>query len=447
MKIILLIIFGIFAFCSCSKNLETTPEINNIQKDYTIPIEDALSSLEDFMGKRGIVMTKGGVSDYIDNYFTVSTPATKTSSTMENILYAVNFKDEGGYALLSADTRIQEDILAVTDQGSITEEDFNETTFEKIPTDNDDLLESDYDAMVESGVLAITDKQINIECLEYARSQIDDCEDNDSDDDASNDSGSDTVTYSWKTIEQVPRMMNTAWTQSTANDDIFNKYCPEVGLIWKSKAPAGCVCIALSQIIAFHEYPGNLTYNGMQISYPDIKKIYYYNNGLYGYGDDISRDMLARFCIKVGDWCNTKYHSIFKKSWGFAWPSDAKSCLEKFGYKNVSLNWSYNESQVLESLDNDCPVFMSAISGLIAGHAWVIDGYIKRDYISSTGNVSKSQTLVHCNWGWAGNCNGYFTSGVFHTKNAEIKDAGFSSSKDKKYWYAFNTIMYEKPQN
>ena len=443
-KNVLPIIIVVFSFCSCSKGSETALEIKALQEEvYTVPIEEALSSLESFMVEKGMVKTKGSLSDYIDNYFPVSVPATKAAAAQGNVIYAVNFKDEGGYAILAADTRIQEDILAVTDQGSITEDDFLEPVFEKIPTDNDDLSVSEYEAMVESGALAALSRQVNKQCLLYATRRVDDVGGYGSGG-GSGSGGTGTVTYSWKTVREVPRMINTAWTQSTENNDIFNKYCPEVGLIWKRKAPAGCVCIALSQIIAYHEYPYNLTCNRVPIDYPEIKKIYSYDKRKYE-GSDEGKEMLALFCSGVGGWCRTKYGSIFGEAWGFAWPSDAKYCLETFEYKNVSLNWSYDERQVLKSLDNGCPVFMSAIAGLISGHAWVIDGYMKRNYVSSSGTVKESQTLVHCNWGWGGSCNGYFTSGIFRTKDAATYDFTSRNSENYNFWYAFNTITYDKP--
>lgn len=53
--------FGLLSFFSCSKELETSPEINNHQAEaYTIPIETALSSLEAFMQERGMIpQTRG----------------------------------------------------------------------------------------------------------------------------------------------------------------------------------------------------------------------------------------------------------------------------------------------------------------------------------------------------------------------------------------------------
>lgn len=440
-KSISFIFIGVFFICSCSKGFETaTPEIDIDQDqeiEYTIPIEDALASLEEFLIENGITATKGGTNNYIDSYFPVSLPATKSFRSAGNILYAVNFKNDCGYALLSADSRIQEKILAVTDRGSVSETDFLEPSPERASTENDDLSVAEYDEILAPGILTLQANLVNLEVKSYAIRQLEafhkDCKGNEST----------SETYSWKKTGEKPRMLNTAWAQRTSNDDIFNKYCPEVGLIWKTKAPAGCVCIAISQIIAFNEYP-EMTCNGQEIDYPEIKKIYCYDN-IWNEGSDAGKEMLARLCINVGELCKIKYHSIFGNSFGFAWPWDAKSCLEAFGYPNVSWNPGYDESLVIETLNNDCPVFISALSGFLQGHAWVIDGYIKRDYVSDKGTVKASQTLVHCNWGWHGNCNGYFTSGVFHTQEAETYDECLESTRDENYYCAFNTITYDSP--
>lgn len=437
---------------SCTKNISLVDADKADKMDeclsYTVPFETALNSLDIFMREQGLISdTKGSINHLIDNYFIVNNPLTKSIGDQTVLLYAVNFVDEGGYALLSADSRIDEDILAVVEKGTVHENDFVLSNYGLTPTENDDLSTDSYEEMVESGVLAMSDMhtQMNHLCLEYARNEIDNYSSSKNGSNSGNTSNTTTpVSYQWQIEEQVPRMLTTAWTQRTKDDDIFNKYCPEVGLFFKRKAPAGCVCIAVSQIIAYHEYPYGLTCNNMQIDYSEIKKIYTCNN-IWDSGSEIGREMLARFCICVGAGCETQYHSIFGYPWGFAWPWNAKSCLETMGYKNVSWNLSYDEYRVLTSLNNGCPVFMSAIAGVVAGHAWVIDGYIKRNYVSSIGTVTKTQTLVHCNWGWQGICNGYFTSGIFHTDEAVIPDNLTTTQTREHYWYAFNTITYDNP--
>lgn len=453
-KQILVVMLGVLFICSCSDVFNNTSgDKVIIEKDYTIPMEDALASLENFMIEAGMFPeTKGCLNEYIKDFFTVSSPATKSGENYENVLYVINFIDDGGYALLSADYRISDDIIAVTDSGNADESDFKVPMFDRIPSENDDLSVSEFNEMLESGVLAEENSQVNYQCLLYALSQLETNKDDvieigspcDPGPGGSGGTGSAPITYQWEVVKEVPRMLNTAWSQSTSENDLFNKYCPKVGLIWRNVAPAGCVCIATAQIVAYHEYP-DLFYNGMQIDYHDIKKIYSYDYVWYT-GTETSREMLARFCICLGDLCNIRYCSIFNKSWGFAWPWDAKSCLETLGYQNVSLNLGYDDTTVLNSLDNGCPVFMSAIAKLVSGHAWVIDGYIMRDYVSSNGTVSKSQTLVHCNWGWHGNSNGYYTSGIFHVDEAEMVDIISRIQYHDHYWYGFNTITYEKPE-
>ncbi len=406
---------------------------NDLVCDHVIPIETALNSLNDFMVGQGIVETKAGVMDYVDNYFAVpSNGGTKAAGA--NLMYAVNFKDEQGYALLAADNRISDDIIAVTEEGSVSLDDFLQADKDLIPSANDDLSVEEYYKLIQSGAIAGTKELvINIAC-DYAGREIL----------TTSPQKSYKSDYEWTTVKQVPTLMTTLWTQE-GKDNVFNKYCPEVGLFWKNKAIAGCVCIAVAQIVAYHEYPSPYVCNGVPIDYKKIKRIY----SIYGPRNIETPEvqlMLSNFCYNIGGLCKTKYHSIFNHEYSFAWPTDARIGLQQLGYKNVKLKFDYDENLVLNSLDNGCPVFMSAISGFINGHAWVIDGYIKREYKSqSTGFVSERQTLVHCNWGWGGDCNGYFTSGFFKTTAAVISD-GYGAYSEHKYGeWTFNIITYHKP--
>ncbi len=448
--IICLAVLGCWIFCSCSEKINLLYEEPSCSSNYRIPIDEALSSLDEFMATQGMIETKGQSQKYIDNYFAIGSSINTKAVVTDSLLYAVNFKDGQGYALLSADKRISDDIIAITTQGSVSKDDFSDDGLTLSPGEDDDLSEDKYYELVDSGVLAVNTTQINKECLRYAIHEARTFrEDENPGSTTGGSSGTaTTITRKWVTASSVPMLMNTVWTQEGVNN-VFNKYCPMVGLRLNKKAPAGCVCIAMSQIIAYNEFPDELCCNGVDIDYHSIKEIYKYENDCFTQGLDDgterSQEMLSQFIINVGGWCNTKYHACFGYTWGFAWPWDGRDCLSTFGYKNVSLNWGYDEDTVIESLNNGCPVFMSAIAKLVSGHAWVIDGYIKRNYTSNTGVISNQQTLVHCNWGWGGNCNGYFTSGVFKTDSAVIRDEDLSHSMKEKYWYAFNTITYDKP--
>lgn len=114
---------------SCTKNISPVDADSADKIDesisYTVPFETALNSLDIFMREQGLISdTKGSINHLIDNYFIVKNSLTKSIGTQTDLLYAVNFVDEGGYALLSADSRIGEDILAVVEKGTVHENDF-----------------------------------------------------------------------------------------------------------------------------------------------------------------------------------------------------------------------------------------------------------------------------------------------------------------------------------
>lgn len=82
-------------------------------------------------------------------------------------------------------------------------------------------------------------------------------------------------------------------------------------------------------------------------------------------------------------------------------------------------------------------------------HAWVVDGYITaidyynvyyydselKDYVLSPEESYQRQTdLQHYNWGWNGQCNGYFNLGVFKTNSPDIPDTDSNSTN-----YDFDT--------
>lgn len=449
----LVILYSVLMSIFMSCTMETITPLNdatstNEMTSHTIPVETALENLEQFL-KQGNAPDTRSVSYEFNNVLTImSNPyQTKSQALNEPLLYAVNFEDDG-YAILAADSRLSHDIIAITDAGEISITDF-EPYSNYVVGEDDDILEEQYNEMSSAGYVgAIAQNQmIATICKEYAMNEVLLVDDGSghsgggSSSGGSSGGGSTSTTYSWQIVDSEKYKLSTLWNQR----EPFNNLCPDVGLFNRERAPAGCVPIAVGQIVAYHEYP-NLTCNNIRIDYEEIKSIKDTNN-FSSIGSAAAQLMAEYFIYNISGvgMCNVIYGKIFNKSFGFALPTSARNCLELLGYKNVSLKWSYNESDVIKAIDNDCPVFISAIAGLVSGHAWVIDGYIKRNYVSSSGIVSKSQYLVHCNWGWNGQNNGYFASGVFKTKSPVISDNWNVNGMDENYWYAFNTITYDKP--
>lgn len=75
--------------------------------------------------------------------------------------------------------------------------------------------------------------------------------------------------------------------------------------------------------------------------------------------------------------------------------------MSALGYISVQMlkDSYFNEDMLVATsamMHRRMPLFVSAVSGLLDGHSWVVDG-AKYD---SEGNY-----LLHCNWGWSGSFN------------------------------------------
>ena len=93
-----------------------------------------------------------------------------------------------------------------------------------------------------------------------------------------------------------------------------------------------------------------------------------------------------------------------------------------------------------------------SFSDVVNGHAWVIDGYRHQEGLDALGNVKSTRTLLHCNWGWDGQCNGYYSSNIFSlcygAKEYEDPIEEYYQGDDKKdryYNWWFRIITFEKP--
>ena len=425
---------------SCSKDLFMEENEPSDALDATISVEKALDCLNDFLVESNVTKSNFHQPKEILTIRRILNGTKSIQGDTLPLLYVVNFDE--GYAVLAADSRINDNIIAVAENGNLAESDFfpDDTTL----GENDDLSLEQYHLMDSAGYVgSLSETRLTATlCRKYADCQLSVISEEGYPYGSGETNSSSGESFEWIATKSVKYKLGTLWNQR----EPFNNLCPLVGIDKCERAPVGCVPLAVGQIIAYHEYP-NLTCNGVAIDFDLIKEIKDTIRPSYT-GTTDGQNMAQHFMHILSGlgYCEVLYGKIFNMAFGFALPSNAKQSFVNFGYKNVELNWNYDESRIIRSLDNDCPVFISAVAGLVSGHAWVIDGYIKRDYVSNSGVVAKSQCLVHCNWGWNGHNNGYFTSGIFETKNPIMSDGWRADTMDESYWYAFNTITYDKPE-
>ena len=147
---------------------------------------------------------------------------------------------------------------------------------------------------------------------------------------------------------------------------------------------------------------------------------------------------IGAFLREIGDRINMDYR--FNPAESYAYVSDVPSGFSYFGY-NTSSPVTFTINSAKSAIMSFGPVFMYGgfydIDNNYHGHAWVLDEY--KDYmyyyckfeLAEAGSytpIITQQTLVseehvfHVNWGWNGDCNGYFSLGVFDVDYAESYD-------------------------
>lgn len=145
--------------------------------------------------------------------------------------------------------------------------------------------------------------------------------------------------------------------------------------------------------------------------------------------------------------------------------------MKGYGYPNIDFRKGDDVDRYVfkRMLDDSCPIFYASYpKGNIPGaHAWVIDGYFMykfnaliRKEVNGTVRYYESESYdqkiyFHCNWGWAGNGDGYYLLSLLDPSKGGIRDSlidvgigSATSSDDKKsdhYTKHIRWIYYTNP--
>lgn len=129
-------IFCAFVFTSCEKDEQLTipSERDSYQSEsindnpYTIPVEDALTNLNDFLSSFSDEnCSRSNKNRIVKNIFSLEykdclPPQSRSemdSLNCDKLVYIANFENDKGYAVLAADNRISTPVIALTDIGGI----------------------------------------------------------------------------------------------------------------------------------------------------------------------------------------------------------------------------------------------------------------------------------------------------------------------------------------
>lgn len=431
-------------------------ELSN--KTPKISIEQAVEIADNFFNKSSSTASLSKSSKCLPEYevITAAKKSIKKSASTDDtdtLMYIFNYND--GFAVVSADIRTPEQILAYSDDGSLHSDtdnpgiqlfldmaqDYVQYSIDKAESMRDSL-ENLLDEKISSALGLPADTVSRISKYKRVTSK--------------------TLVYTniqskHISTELIGPYIKTSWHQN----DPYNKYVPKKD---GEECPAGCVAVAFSQLMAYWQWPfadehKNIIHWNLMIENPP------------------SYDYIAYFIHKIGSSINTDYDPTGSS----AKCADAIKLLRKYGYHtNNLINYSFCEVQ--QSIDNRRPVVICGTrkdeNNKSHGHCWLIDGYAKeitqsvgeQRYVimykdDVTGEISGELQVVpensthtyyyqHFNLGWdeQSSIRGYYYNNIFDVSqeykpdysdnNKLIKTTNTYPNRDYKYNVIIATNIY-----
>ncbi len=353
----------------------------------------------------------------------VITSRNSRSGSTDTLIYAVDFADEQGFALVSAPL-CAEPLISIIEKGSYASSEVQSNPGFKY-------------------ALAASE--------EYVKRQL--------------------------AITIQPINPKPTWYYDTTT--VYNKETPRVQVCWGQGWPendlapnkkAGCGPVAMAQVLSYFQLPTQIIY-----SYPGMEG---YKNGLNwsninkhkksmlseNPSDETIADhykqcsapeldhlMITRLIRELGHLASCKYESYGTESNYTNVFSVMRSMLSSKAFKNGTS--ADNLFKDLKSNNKGVAIVRGDDSESKYGHIWVADAiweygteikfysmgdeYGDNEYhlISTQGGISK---LIHYNWGWDGYGNGYFLTSVF----CPMEGSEYDSSKWVDYSNYKNNFVY-----
>ena len=211
--------------------------------------------------------------------------------------------------------------------------------------------------------------------------------------------------------EDVPYLIKSLWWQGEEQYDPtnpYNAFCPEFD---GKLSASGCMATALAQVMNYHKWPqGPIAGELPAYTMPNGRVMealppvaFDWNNILDDYRQPTTKeqqDAVATLMLYCGQMTQMNYAPEGSDALTF----DRDMLVNLFGY-DENMYFASSENYTVSDWDNllynelkegrPIPYMGYADYG---GHAFVLDGYAVQD----------GSGYYHVNWGWAGECNGYY---------------------------------------
>lgn len=399
MKKFTFVFLGLITLVACEAELETENansfgEANGLTRSgLTISPEEAAAQAIEFRNSlvQGNGLTRSSNQDKAvasvyawrssDIAPKASTRSTASDLLPDTLLYIVNFEDSCGYALVSADALVP-GVAAYVEKGTLT-------PGEEIDNPGFKIFLEGYGKFVGDSIKCLKDSLAKYQRLDSLCPVLD---------------STHVPNTPYSLIYYVAPLLTTEWGQSIP----YNLYCPGYKL-------AGCTAIAIAQISAFYRYP--LSYNNHVYEWNKMLQESKINNSI-----DSIRYSAAQLIYDIAELVYTRYGYNVST----AYFSNVPHCWDEFGYHYDELR-DVNFETIKADISNGNPVFMrGCVPGENTGHAWAVDGVALKRHRFALIQSIPDREYIHCNWGWNGDCNGYFILGAFEKRYGLETDYGVS---------------------
>jgi hypothetical protein len=369
----------------------------------------------------------------------------------DTLAYIANFGDDLGFAIISADTRIDEPLFAFTGSGSLADsidnpgviiflqhlEDYMVNSIVEAEHQQDSLLSSILEKLdIESGTKSTSIEEAKAAARAGRRPVV-----------------------TTEILNHVTPLVPVEWGQRVPfNNNLEHRNCSDTG---NGRVRVGCVAVATAQIMSRWQHPSSI--NGYSFNWTELNKYTggnpssYPSTAIYhidGASPNI-KNQVANLMKQIGNGVGMS-HGCDASG---AYTENAISFLNKHGFsvkmtlmsasnmKTTGVLESYNSASAIASMNRREPLIMEGCSGKTdykflgitvktthnGCHTWVIDGHLKRRI--TTDGVHVDTDYIHNNWGWYGGYNGYYKSGVFNSRLGPDLASGTKSGEARNYQY------------
>lgn len=353
----------------------TTSVSRNITK------EDAIAIANKVLKKNE---TRSDILNLPSFEYVVSGSSTRSTSTVDTLAYVLNYPDNAGFVIVSTDRRVYP-VLGFADEGNFSFENDNAKT---------NFIDN---------IGAYLENATSDNAYDVTENDFDGC-------------------YEVNPMVQISLNQRSPWDKYVIQEH--------------PNCPVGCVAVATALVMSHSKK--RINYHNSTFHLKSI--ITAINKGpsstitnapkriVGGYDPTYTYEQAVDSMAKLLYWIGKDVNMSYSPSGSGAFSSDAYDLCKSLNFSIPSEYAIFDIKKISLYLKENHIVYLrgSDINGK-GGHAWVSDAcYFCVDMNNPTQILD---TYIHCDWGWGGSCNGYYSGSVFEASNYKFKPGNFFAIK------------------